>query len=231
MTGDIGNTIGDAKGLTSSIPKSLPTVPVPKIDSSVFTGTVQEMTSKVTDQVTTLIGTITAPLLALQSTIDNMYSTYEAAVSTSTVALEAAKWTAPGTVSRLKKEIERATTYKAKVDSIRTSLNDTTNKVQEYVNYGNQIVKDAQRHSMGWIEEKVNWVLAKIAGYVQIAVDDANKQMNSLIDKAKETARKSEEQAKEKAEAKAKALAEQIAARQKKQQEKKAKNQQAIAKA
>ena len=226
MTGD---TIGDAKGLTSSTPKY--TVPVPKIDSSVFTGTVREMTSKVTDQVTTLVGTITAPLLALQSVIDNMYNTYEAAFSISTIALEAAKWTTPGLVSKLKKEIERATTYKATVDSIRTSLNDTTTKVQEYVNYGNQIVKDAERHSMGWIEEKVNWVLEKIAGYVQIAVDEANEQMSSLMDKAEETARKNEERAKEKAEAKAKAKAEQIKARQQKQQEKKAKNQQALAKA
>ncbi len=220
-------TINSTPNLTTNIPS----ITVPKVNASMFTGTIKDITDQLISSASTIISTITAPLSATYNVIDTMYQTYDTTLSTANAALITARITMPGTVAKLQKEIERASTYKAKVGTIKKTLDDAMIKVQTYIDEGQKIVSDTTHHSIQWIEDKINWVLEKIFGFVQKTLDKVTTGLNKLTDGAKKKAEQEAEKLQAKLEAKAKAKAEQIAERQKKQQEQKAKNQQAIAKA
>lgn len=220
-----------ALNIAPSLTTNIPSITVPRVDASMFTGTIKDITDQLINSASTLIGTITAPLSATYSVVDTMYQTYDTTLNTANASLIAARIAMPGAVAKLQKEIERASTYKAKVETIKKTLDDAMIKVQIYIDEGQKIVSDASHHSIQWIEDKINWVLGKIFEFVQKTLDKVTAGLNSLADKAKKKAEQEVEKQQAKLEARAQAMAEQIAARQQKQQEKKAKNQQALTKA
>ena len=84
----------------SSVEIKSPQLTPPKLDISMFSGTVEQATALMVDAASTLIDTIVAPLDVVYGTIDTMFDTYDTTVSTAKASLEVLKIASPELVTK-----------------------------------------------------------------------------------------------------------------------------------
>lgn len=190
-----------ASGTASNI-----SINVPTINANMFMGTAELVAEQLAEAASTLIETISAPLEAAKSSLDSTVSAAETAYDAAKTAYKVACVASPKIASKLKVAMERAQNYRDNLSAAREKINRLYLRVESYIDDAKETIEKKKQHSLDWIEEKLNWCIAK----VYKLVEKGTLWLQTRLKKIEQGIQKKADKAKAKVEAKIKERAQQL---------------------